>query len=139
MPSTGCQVTLPMIDAPQQHRGTIMIVEDDEDSRFMMKTLLGIKGYAVVEASNGREAISAAEERCPDLILMDLTLPVMDGLAATEHIRASAGLSHLPIIVVSGHAAASHRAAAYAAGCTSYLTKPIDFDLLDNLLDTLSH
>lgn len=112
----------------------IVVVEDDDDSRMMMKTLLAMKGYAVVEARDGCEAVKAVEERCPHLILMDLTLPQMDGLDAARAMRGQAHLRDVPIIAISGHAADDFEAAALDAGYNGYLTKPLDFDLLEKML-----
>ena len=125
------------MNVPQPPR-VIVVVEDDDDSRAMMKTLLGMKGYAVVEARDGLEAVAAVEQSRPHLILMDLTLPQMDGLDAARAMRNRAHLRDVPIIALSGHAAADYEAAAFAAGYTGYLTKPLDFDLLEQLLARLS-
>lgn len=113
---------------------TIMVVEDFEDNRFMMRRLLEMSGYRVLEAINGEEAIQIAESEHPDLILMDLSLPLLDGLAATRRIREVDGLRTVPIIAVSAHDTADFHADALAAGCNDYVTKPIDFDQLESLL-----
>jgi CheY-like chemotaxis protein len=113
---------------------TIMIVEDDADSRFMMRTLLEMKGYRVMEAQNGEEAIAAAEAERPGLILMDLQLPRLNGFAVTRHVRQHELLRETPIIIISGHEPTQHRKLALAAGCNEYLHKPIDFNLLEETL-----
>ncbi len=113
---------------------TIMVVEDFEDNRFMMRRLLEMSGYCVLEAINGEEAIQIAESEHPDLILMDLSLPLLDGLAATRRIREVDGLRTVPIVAVSAHDTADFHADALAAGCNDYVTKPIDFDQLESLL-----
>jgi CheY-like chemotaxis protein len=118
------------------HR-TVMVVEDFEDNRFMMRRLLEMSGYCVLEAINGEEAIRIAEQEHPDLILMDLSLPLLDGLAATRRIREREGLRHVPIVAVSAHDTADFHAEALAAGCNDYVTKPIDFDQLEALLHRL--
>ena len=118
------------------HR-TVMVVEDFEDNRFMMRRLLEMSGYRVLEAINGEEAVRIAELELPDLILMDLSLPLLDGLAATRRIRQRDGLRHVPIIAVSAHDTADFHAEALAAGCNDYVTKPIDFDQLEALLHRL--
>jgi chemosensory pili system protein ChpA (sensor histidine kinase/response regulator) len=115
----------------------IMVVEDDDDNRLMMKTLLEMKGYRVAEASNGEEAITLAQRRRPDLILMDLQLPRLNGFAVTRFFRLDHGLRDVPIILVSGHDPARHLKLALAAGCNHYLLKPIDFRRLETLLDDL--
>ncbi len=116
---------------------TVMVVEDFEDNRFMMRRLLEMSGYRVVEAINGQEAVETARRELPDLILMDLSLPLLDGLAATRRIREQKELSKVPIIAVSAHDTADFHADALAAGCNEYVTKPIDFDQLEELLNRL--
>lgn len=112
-----------------------LVVEDFEDSRFMMRRLLEMAGHSVIEATDGEQAVKAALSEHPDLILMDLSLPKLDGLAATRRIRESENFWHVPIVAVSAHDGAESRAAALAAGCNEYLTKPIDFDQLNHLID----
>ncbi|MEJ7577188.1 MAG: response regulator [Pyrinomonadaceae bacterium] len=116
---------------------TILVVEDFEDNRFMMRRLLEMSGYRVVEAENGEEAVTRAGEEQPDLILMDLSLPLLDGLAATRRIRQNAELRDVPVIAVSAHDTADFHAEALAAGCNEYVTKPIDFDQLEEVLSRL--
>ncbi len=113
---------------------TILVVEDFEDNRFMMRRLLEMGGYHVIEAIDGQEAVTMAESERPHLILMDLSLPQIDGLAATRQIRQLAGLSAVPIIAISAHDTSDFRNDALAAGCNEYLTKPVDFDRLESLL-----
>jgi two-component system, cell cycle response regulator DivK len=116
---------------------TVMVVEDFEDNRFMMRRLLEMSGYCVLEAINGEEAVEIARREHPSLILMDLSLPLLDGLAATRRIRQVKELSHIPIVAVSAHDTADFHADALAAGCNDYVTKPIDFDQLEALLNRL--
>lgn len=116
---------------------TIMLVEDFEDNRFMMRRLLEMNGYRVVEAINGREAIEIAQRERPHLILMDLSLPLLDGLAATRRIRQHEELRRVPIVAISAHDTSDFHADALAAGCNEYVTKPIDFDQLEQLLKRL--
>lgn len=116
---------------------TIMVVEDFEDNRFMMRRLLEMSGYHVLEAVNGQEAVEIARRERPSLILMDLSLPLLDGLAATRRIRQEASLRDVPIVAVSAHDTADFHADALAAGCNDYVTKPIDFDQLEALLEKL--
>ncbi|MBA3767307.1 MAG: response regulator [Acidobacteria bacterium] len=116
---------------------TIMVVEDFEDNRFMMRRLLEMSGYQVLEAVNGEEAVEIAKREHPSLILMDLSLPLLDGLAATRRIRQDAALRDVPIVAVSAHDTADFHADALAAGCNDYVTKPIDFDQLEALLGKL--
>ena len=116
---------------------TVMVVEDFEDNRFMMRRLLEMSGYKVLEAVNGEEAVDLAVKEQPSLILMDLSLPLLDGLAATRRIRACSGLRDVPIVAVSAHDTSDFHAEALAAGCNDYVTKPIDFDQLEELLRKL--
>jgi CheY-like chemotaxis protein len=116
---------------------TILVVEDFEDNRFMMRRLLEMSGYHVLEAVNGEEAVDLACSELPNLILMDLSLPQLDGLAATRRIRQYPELRNVPIVAVSAHDTADFHADALAAGCNDYVTKPIDFDQLEALLSRL--
>ena len=127
------------MDAIEATRPTVLVVEDFEDNRFMMRRLLEMSGYRVVEAVNGNQAVEMAEQESPDIILMDLSLPMLDGLAATRRIRErnGAGAGRVPIVAVSAHDSADFHAEALAAGCNEYVTKPIDFDQLVGLLDRL--
>ena len=111
-----------------------LVVEDFEDSRFMMRRLLEMAGYRVLEASDGEQAVKMALESRPALILMDLSLPKLDGLSATRQIRQQKGLKKTPILAVSAHDSPESRIEALEAGCNEYVTKPIDFDQLHALL-----
>ena len=103
----------------------ILCVDDNDDTCSMLSVLLG------------RAAVELAGRACPDLILMDLNMPVLGGLAATRLLRELAGLCDVPIIAVSANAIETHRADAFAAGCNEYLTKPVDLVRLDQLLNGL--
>ena len=116
---------------------TVLLVEDTEDNRFMMRRLLEMSGFRVVEAMNGEEAVNVAKAESPQLILMDLSLPVIDGLAATRLIRKVPTLEATPIIAVSAHDESDFQAEAVEAGCNSYVTKPIDFSELEQLITQL--
>ena len=116
---------------------TVLLVEDTEDNRFMMRRLLEMTGYRVIEAMNGEEAVRLAESECPQLILMDLSLPVIDGLAATRLIRKLPHCGSTPIIAVSAHDTSDFQLEAISAGCNSYVTKPIDFNELEELIGKL--
>jgi CheY-like chemotaxis protein len=118
----------------QDEEVTVLLVEDTEDNRFMMKRLLEMSGYRVVEATNGEEAVRVAEAESPGLILMDLSLPMIDGLAATRLIRKLPMCRKTPIIAVSAHDTSDFLAEALEAGCNSYITKPIDFSELEELI-----
>lgn len=114
---------------------TIMVVDDDEDIRYMMRVLLEEDGYRVLEAENGQRALEIVEGNHPDLILMDLSMPVLDGFAATRRLRKLSRLREVPIIAVTAYDTPEHRNNASAAGINEYLTKPVDFVQLDKLLD----
>jgi len=115
----------------------VLLVEDTEDNRFMMRRLLEMSGYSVVEATNGEEAVKVARAKSPRLILMDLSLPVIDGLAATRLIRQLPTCKRTPIIAVSAHDSSDFQVEAIEAGCNSYITKPIDFNELEELIAQL--
>ena len=117
-----------------RERKLFLVVEDFEDSRFMMRRLLEMAGYNVLEATDGEEAIRLAVDKRPALILMDLSLPKLDGLEATRQIRQQRGLKRVPIVAVSAHDSPESRTEALAAGCDEFVTKPIDFDRLNQLL-----
>jgi two-component system, cell cycle response regulator DivK len=116
---------------------TVLLVEDTEDNRFMMRRLLEMAGYRVVEAMNGEEAVKLAQAESPHLILMDLSLPVIDGLAATRLIRKIPEFEVTPIIAVSAHDTSDFQSEAFQAGCNCYITKPIDFNELEQLIAEL--
>ena len=121
----------------QEQTETVLLVEDTEDNRYMMRRLLEMAGYRVVEATNGEEAVALAKSVRPDLILMDLSLPLIDGLAATRAIRKLDGCGKVPIIAVSAHDTSDFQSDALAAGCDGYITKPIDFSQLELLIARL--
>lgn len=112
-----------------------LIVEDHEDTRFLLRTILEMRGVLVIEADNGETAIALAESLQPDLILMDGTLPLLDGFAATRRIRGLASASDVPIVFLSGHAQPASEARAFAAGCTDYLVKPFAVGELERRLE----
>lgn len=116
---------------------TVLVVDDDEDIRLAMRLSLEDFGYHVVEAGDGEEAVEVAWRTCPNIILMDLSLPVVDGLTATKRIRQDPQMKDVPIVAVTAHYEAQFRANALAAGCNAYTTKPIDFDWLNELLGQL--
>jgi CheY-like chemotaxis protein len=116
---------------------TVLVAEDDEDVRLLMTTRLGMRGYRVVEARDGQETLELAKGVRPDIVLMDLLLPRLNGFAVARFIRQTDSLRRVPIIVVSAHDPAKHRNLALAAGCNAYVQKPIDFDQLDGLITSL--
>jgi two-component system, cell cycle response regulator DivK len=115
----------------------VLLVEDTEDNRQMMRKLLEMSGFQVVEAVNGKEAVEVASRVKPQVILMDLSLPFIDGLAATRQIRTLPGMSQVPIIAVSAHDTADFHHDALDAGCNAYITKPIDYPELENVVNGL--
>jgi DNA-binding response OmpR family regulator len=112
----------------------ILIIEDHEDTRFLLRVLLERRGLRVVEAGDGEAGVRAAEEFRPDLILIDWSLPRLDGIATMRLIRERDSSCHAPIVFISGHATPESQKAAREAGCCEYLVKPLDFDQLDRVL-----
>ena len=116
----------------------ILLVEDNEMNRDMLSRRLEKKGYRVVLAQDGRQGYLMARSERPDLILMDLSLPVMDGWEVTRLLQATGSTCHIPIIVLTAHALVSDREKAFEAGCDDYDTKPVEFvrlsDKIENLL-----
>ena len=102
----------------------ILVVEDQEDNRQIIRDLLSATDYEITEAISGEEALVAVAKRRPDLILMDIQLPIMDGYEATRRIRAEPGLQSVPIIAVTSYALSGEEQKARAAGCTDYVPKP---------------
>ena len=125
---------VPLSTAPK-----ILIAEDSADSREVMQLLLETKGYQVIAADDGLHAIELALSSHPDLILLDLELPRLDGLSVTRELRLYPVLRGVPIVIVSGHDPGRYRRAAIDAGCDEYLLKPINFDGLQQFLDRFVH
>jgi two-component system, cell cycle response regulator DivK len=113
---------------------TVLIVEDAEDARLFMRLTLEQLGYVVFEAEDGEKAVALAESQRPDIILMDLSLPVLDGFGATQRIRANKGMNGVTIIAVTAHQGTDFREEAKDVGFDAYVTKPIDVDSLDELM-----
>lgn len=112
----------------------ILVVEDNPDNMVLIADILASLDYMVLKAVDGEQAIAAAEAEKPDLILMDLSLPRLDGWSATRQIKANAALQHIPVIALTAHALIGDRERALAAGCNDYLSKPIDVRALANKL-----
>jgi two-component system cell cycle response regulator DivK len=102
----------------------ILVVEDTEDNRQIIRDLLTSAGYEMIEAVNGEEGVAKAAEHRPDLILMDIQLPVIDGYEATRRIKAQPELKHIPIIAVTSYALSGDEAKTREAGCDAYVAKP---------------
>lgn len=113
----------------------ILLVDDYEDSRFVLRKFLESQGHKVLEAVNGLEAVEMAESARPDLILLDLHMPVLDGLLAAERIRASGqACQHVPIIAITAFDTYGMKEAALEVGCNAYLSKPIDFVQMERVI-----
>ena len=115
----------------------ILLVEDNEMNRDMLSRRLARKGYDIVLAEDGQRAIDMAGSECPDLILMDMSLPVIDGWEATRRIKGSADTLGIPIIALTAHAMASDREKAMEAGCDDYDTKPVELARLLGKIERL--
>lgn len=112
----------------------VLIVEDYADTREFMKFLLESYGYQVIEAADGIEAVDCAERQSPDLILMDISLPLVDGLTATRAIRKGSDKTQMPIIAVTAFGK-NYYNKAIEAGCNDLIDKPVDFDILEPILN----
>jgi CheY-like chemotaxis protein len=106
---------------------TILIVEDNEMNRDMLSRRLQLKGYQVITACDGRHGISVAQLQSPDLILMDMSLPEIDGWEAARRLKSDQATNHIPVIALTAHAMSSDRQRAVEAGCDDYETKPVEF------------
>ena len=113
---------------------TIMVVEDYDDTRLLLKKGLEGLGYSVLEASNGQEAVDIAAREHLDLILMDLDLPILDGIVATQQIRQQSEM-RVPIVAVTAYPMSYTRVKAFAEGCDEYMAKPIDMSELARLVN----
>ena len=118
-----------------QQRPTVLVVEDNDEASFLLRTILTRKGYRVIEAWDGKQAIEVAETEELDLILLDLQLPRLNGLGVIHRLRQNPKLETVPIVIVTGQDPEKYRTSAIAEGCDDFLIKPIDFDRLDALLD----
>ena len=116
------------------HGRLILVVEDTPDTRELIKLMLELEGYEVVVAARGDDAVRVALDTQPDAIIMDMSLPVLDGCQVTRTIRRLPGLEHVPIIACTAHNRWEWRAKAIVAGCDEFLEKPIDFERLGALL-----
>jgi two-component system cell cycle response regulator DivK len=118
---------------------TILVVEDTSDSRELMRLVLESEGYRVLEAGNGIDAVETAQREQPDAILMDMSLPLMDGCQATRCIRQSPGLRTIPIIACTAYNRWDWRSKAILAGCSDFLTKPLESRDLIAMLSRYLH
>ena len=122
---------------PEGPQFLILVVDDAADNLAMISLALQQQGYQVVTAANGEDAVTVATQTQPNLILMDINLPALDGLAATRRIRESEGMSEVPVVVVTAFGTEGFQRAAYDAGASGYLTKPIDLDRMNLLIARL--
>jgi CheY-like chemotaxis protein len=116
----------------------ILYVEDNEDNIFMLKNRLTRAGHTVIVATDGAQGVAMASSERPDMILMDLSLPVLDGWQATRQIKATPDTKHIPVIALTANAMAGDREKALAAGCDDYDTKPVELSRLLGKLKQLT-
>jgi len=114
----------------------ILVVEDNRDNMILIVDILESLDYNVIQAEDGERGVSLADSERPDLILMDLSLPKMDGWTATRMIKENDDLKHIPIIALTAHAMVGDRERALEAGCNDYMTKPINLQVLATMLTT---
>lgn len=116
---------------------TILVVDDFDDTRLLLRTWLERRGFRVVEAADGLQAVDQAEIESPDLIIMDMQMPQLDGLSATRRIRNLKALHSVPIVAVSAYGADQFRELALAAGCDEYISTPFEPATLEEIIRTL--
>ena len=116
---------------------TIMVADSEDDTRCFLKSLLELKGFVVLEAKDGQEALDIALRKRPDLLLIQLKLPVISGFTAIRRIKKYADLRGMPIIAISFNSPTSNHNLALAAGCDAHVANPVEFDQLDALIDRL--
>lgn len=116
---------------------TVLVVDDFADTRLLLKTWLKRKGFRVIEAENGNQAVAAAQTHHPDFIIMDVEMPELDGLDATRQIRELKQIPRVPIVAVSAYGADEYRSQALDAGCDEYVSTPFEPDELEKLIRSL--
>ncbi len=116
---------------------TILVADDFLENRDILCRMLELVGHRAVSAANGQEALELAQVHHPDVILMDLSMPVLDGWEATARIKAHDGLRRIPVLAITGHVTPHELQRAFEAGCVDYIAKPIDFERLIGKLTTL--
>lgn len=124
----------PSPDLPDNNNPLVLIVEDHADTREMLRILLNMIGSRVIEAEDGEQAMSLAEKGHPDLILLDLKIPLLDGLTLTRLIRSHPVLNEVPIVLITGMDTPEVHREALSAGCNDCLIKPLDFERLQELI-----
>lgn len=126
-----------MSDSQPQERPTILVVEDSDDVRELLVVWLKRQGFRMLEASDGSAAVAIARREYPDLIIMDLSLPVLDGLTAMQSIREIEELCEVPIIACSAHTKCEWADRALLAGCAEFIRKPVDFGAMEMAINRL--
>lgn len=126
-----------MISENNQSMPTILVADSDDDNRYLLRSLLELKGFHVLLATDGQEAIDTAVRKRPDLVLIQLKLPVVSGFTVIRRMRQCAALQEVPIIAVSFNNRTANRNVAMAAGCNAHIEDPIEFDVLDETIDRL--
>ena len=121
----------------EEGQRTILVVDDFDDTRLLLRTWLKRKGFLVIEAENGKQAVAAVQTHNPDFVIMDVEMPELDGLSATRQIRAMEQFADVPIVAVSAYGADQYRAQALEAGCDEYVSTPFDPDELESLIRSL--
>jgi len=111
-------------------KGTILYIEDNDDNRLLVRRVLESEGYRVVEAEDGPQGFELLQSEIPDLVLMDINLPDMDGYEATQHLKQMPALKKVPVIAMTANVMKGDREKTLAAGCDGYICKPIDIDIL---------
>lgn len=130
---------LHMNTSQNNNPSTVLVVENEASNRILIERVLSTRGYRCLSASNGKEALDILDRERVDLILTDLSMPVLDGYQATQQIRARPGLENVPIVAVTAFALADEGEAARQIGCTEYLTKPFKPRQLLEVVDRLLH
>jgi len=121
------------------HERTVLVVDDFDDTRLLLRTWLERRGFRVIEAEDGIEAVTRAQSEAPDLIIMDVEMPQLDGLSATRRIRKIKELGAVPIVAVSAYGADQFREPALAAGCNDYVSTPFEPEALEGIIRSLVH
>jgi CheY-like chemotaxis protein len=124
-------------DRPIEPKFLILVVDDSADNVAMISLFLQQQGYRVVTAANGEDAVTVAAQMMPNLILMDINLPALDGLGATRRIRESDALRDIPVVAITAFGTEGFQRAAYDVGVSGYLTKPLDLDRMHQLIARL--
>ncbi len=118
----------------------VLYVEDNADNRLLVRRILQAEGFAVMEAGNAQEALEAIQHRTPDLILMDISMPDIDGYTLTRRLKNMPALEHVPILALTAHVMKGDRERSLEAGCDGYIQKPINVDkLAEQIRDYLNH